>query len=207
MTELAGHIRRWQPARHIWPIVAAALLGLTVAVTAWFAVAIWEKRLARAKFTAVASDYATVLQNGLNDYLSKLVALRAFYDASLEVDPQEFKIFTDQITRGYEETMRLVWCPRVTREEREAFERKARESGLPGYTIRTWAPSDPLEISPPRDEYFPILYSSVASNRKATFGVDLNSESVRREAIKRAQRVKVSSQCFRSTSKAFPTAP
>ena len=187
MTELAGHIRRWQPARYIWPIVAAALLGLTVAVTAWFAVAIWEKRLARAKFTAVASDYATVLQNGLNDYLSKLVALRAFYDASLEVDPQEFKIFTDQITRGYEETMRLVWCPRVTREEREAFERKARESGLPGYTIRTWAPSDPLEISPPRDEYFPILYSSVASNRKATFGVDLNSESVRREAIKRAR--------------------
>jgi CHASE domain/Diguanylate cyclase, GGDEF domain len=51
----------------------------------------------------------------------------------------------------------------------------------------TWAPSDPLEISPPRDEYFPILYSSVASNRKATFGVDLNSESVRREAIKRAR--------------------
>jgi CHASE1-domain containing sensor protein len=99
MTELAGHIRRWQPARHVWPIVAAALLGLTVAVTAWFAVAIWEKRLARAKFTAVASDYATVLQNGLNDYLSKLIALSAFYDASLEVDPQEFKIFTEDHAR------------------------------------------------------------------------------------------------------------
>jgi CHASE1-domain containing sensor protein len=74
--------RMWQPARQVWPIVAAACLGLALAVAAWFAVSIWEERLARAKFTALASDYATVLQTGLDDHLGKILAVRAFYDAS-----------------------------------------------------------------------------------------------------------------------------
>ena len=59
-----------------------AVLGLAVAVSAWFAVSVWEERLARAKFNAVAGDYASILQNGLDDFLGKITALRAFYDAS-----------------------------------------------------------------------------------------------------------------------------
>ncbi|HSK29607.1 MAG TPA: CHASE domain-containing protein, partial [Candidatus Limnocylindria bacterium] len=53
--------------------------------------------------------------------------------------------------------------------------------------MRTWAPTDPMEISPPRNEYFPILFSTVASKRSATFGTDLNSEAVRSKAIHRAR--------------------
>ena len=44
--------------------VAAACLGLAVAVSAWCAVSIWEERLARAKFNAAAGDYASVLEDG-----------------------------------------------------------------------------------------------------------------------------------------------
>jgi hypothetical protein len=51
-------------ARHIWPIVAAACLGLAVAIAAWFAVPAWEQRFAKAKFIAVASDSAAVLHEG-----------------------------------------------------------------------------------------------------------------------------------------------
>ena len=38
-----------------------------------------------------------------------------------------------------------------------------------------------------QNEYFPILYSTVASKRAATLGTDLNSEPVRTEAIRRAR--------------------
>jgi CHASE1-domain containing sensor protein len=77
--------------------------------------------------------------------------------------------------------------PRVTRDERAAFERQARAAGFNDFHITTWAPADPMAISPPRDEYFPILYSTVASKRTATFGTDLNSESIRSDAIRRAR--------------------
>jgi len=188
MTDLFEFTRKnWQPARHVWPILAAACLGLTVAVTSWFAVSVWEERLAKAKFVALASDYRTVLQTGLDDYLGKLLAVRAFYNASHEVDPDEFAVFTRKITQGDDDTMRLVWSPRVTRDERAAFERQARAAGFNDFHIRTWAPADPMAISPPRDEYFPILYSTVASKRTATFGTDLNSESIRSDAIRRAR--------------------
>ncbi|HEY8299164.1 MAG TPA: hypothetical protein VIF65_01670 [Methyloceanibacter sp.] len=48
--------RKWRPASHTWPIAAAALLGVAVAVSAWFAVSVWEQRLARAKFNAIAGN-------------------------------------------------------------------------------------------------------------------------------------------------------
>jgi CHASE1-domain containing sensor protein len=134
------------------------------------------------EFTAVASDYATVLQTGLDDYLGKILAMRAFYDASHQVDAGEFAIFSKQITQGYEDAMRLVGSPRVSRDQRAEFEREARASGLTDFSIRTWAPNEPMAVSPPRDEYFPILYSTVSSKRTATLGTDLSSDSVRSEA-------------------------
>ena len=105
----------------------------------------------------------------------------------IEVDPDEFDLFTSQITAGYDDAMRLVWAPRVTRYERAEFERKQRERGHPDFSIRTWSLSNPMAVSPERDEYFPILYSTVASKRSATLGTDLNSEPVRSEAIRRAR--------------------
>ena len=63
----------------------------------------------------------------------------------------------------------------------------ARRGRITDFSIRRWAPNDPMAVSPPRDEYFPILYSTVSSKRTATFGTDLNSEFVRSEAISRAR--------------------
>lgn len=187
MPDLSEYTRKRPPRRQAWPLIATTCLGLTVAISAWFAVSIWEERLARTKFTAVAGDYASVLQNGLDDFLDKITALRAFYDASVEVDPDEFSLFTSQINRGEDDVLRLIWCPRVSRDERAEFERKRRESGLADYAIRTWSIANPLQVSPERDEYFPVLYSTVASQRTATLGMDLNSEAARSEAIKRAR--------------------
>ncbi len=187
MPELTPVKRRWMPTGQLWPILGAAGLGVIVAASAWFAVSVWEERLAKTKFTNVAGDYATVLQNGLDQYLGKLLAVRAFYDSSVEVDADEFYLFTSQITTGYDDAMRLVWAPRITSSERAEFERKQRERGHPDFSIRTWSLSNPMAVSPERDEYFPILYSTVASKRAATLGTDLNSEPVRTEAIRRAR--------------------
>ena len=122
MADLSEFSRRWRSVGHAWPIVAAACLGLAVAVSAWFAVSIWEERLARAKFNAIAGDYASILQNGLDDFLGRIYALRAFYDSSHQVDRNEFALFTSQFNRNQSDIMRLIWCPRVTREQRAAFE-------------------------------------------------------------------------------------
>ena len=139
MHDLPEAISKRPRVAQVWPLLAVGLLGLAVVVAAWSAVSVWEERLARAKFNDVAGDYATVLQNGLNEYLDKIRALRAFYDASIEVDRREFALFTSQILAGYGDTMRLLWCPRVGRDERGAIERKARGNGLADFSIKAWA--------------------------------------------------------------------
>jgi CHASE1-domain containing sensor protein len=98
MLDLPDIRRKWQPIGHLWPILAAACFGLIV-VGAWFAVSIWEERLARSTFNSVAQDYADALKNGIKEYLGKILAVRAFYDASVEVEPEEFARFTERDPR------------------------------------------------------------------------------------------------------------
>ncbi|HCL62544.1 MAG TPA: hypothetical protein DIC31_08725 [Rhizobiales bacterium] len=88
-------------SRRLWPILAAACLGLAVAISSWFAVSAWEERLAKAQFNDVAGDYASAL-HGLDEDLGKLVAMRAFYDSSVVVDPDEFDLFTSRILEGHD---------------------------------------------------------------------------------------------------------
>jgi hypothetical protein len=76
MTDLPEIRPKWQVGRRFLPIVAAASTGVAVAVSAWLAVSVWEERLAKATFNDVADDYASVLQNGLDQYLGKIVAVR-----------------------------------------------------------------------------------------------------------------------------------
>ena len=182
------HVRRkWQAVGQLWPILAAACFGLVVAICAWFAVSIWEERLSRAKFNDTAQDYAEVLQNGLDDYLSKIIAVRAFFESSVEVEPEEFALFTNQILKGETGKMRILWCPHVTRAQRAEFERAQVDKGLTGYAIKTWTAIGDPSLSPEGDEYFPVLYSTVASKATGTLGMDLNSEPVRSRAIQRAR--------------------
>ena len=69
----------------------------------------------------MAGDYASILQNGLDDFLGGIYALRAFYNSSHQVDRNEFALFTSQFNRSQGDILRLIWCPRVTREERAAL--------------------------------------------------------------------------------------
>ena len=83
--------------------------------------------------------------------------------------------------------MRLLWCPRVTSKDRASFETAQRENGFPDFAITTWSISGPPTVSPGRDEYFTVLYSTIASQVTATIGVDMKSEPVRGEVIARAR--------------------
>ena len=187
MHDLPEAISKRPRVAQVWPLLAVGLLGLAVAVAAWIAVSVWEERLARAKFNDVAGDYATVVQNGVDEDLDKIRALRAFFDASVEVDATEFDLFTKQILAGYGNAMRLVWSPHVSRSERATFVAAQRKRGEPDYSIKTWVAQAPRAISTERDEYYPVLYSTAAFKRTGTVGTDLNSEPNRSSAIRRAR--------------------
>ncbi len=79
------------------------------------------------------------------------------------------------------------WVPRVTNADRAQLERAAVRDGLPGYVIKQVTDADRLVTSPPRDEYLPILYSTVGLKSQTIYGIDLRSQPNIRERLDRAR--------------------
>ena len=138
--------------------------------SAWLVVSVWEERLARAKFTAIAGDYASVLQNGLDEYLAKISCAACLLQLIRPGRPDEFDFFTGQINREGDDVMRLIWCPRVTRASARRSS-ASKGNGISGLRDqRSGRRTETLPVSPERAEYFPILYSTYSIPEAATLG-------------------------------------
>jgi len=148
----------------------------------------WETQAADREFNAIANNYRHILRDGLRKYEDKIVALRAFFDAADDgVSQKEFDRFANQLISDSGAVEGFSWIPRVGRDERAAFELGAVKGGLPGYRITSLSPDGKLVPSEERDEYFPVLYSTVPSRDAPIQGLDLGSDTMRRQVLERAR--------------------
>ena len=93
-----------------------------------------------------------VLQNGLNEYLSKLGALRALFEADDDIPRHEFEVFAGSLLKSSSAIQTLSWVPIVKRGERETFEREAAADGLAGFRIKSMGADRNLVTSEAQDE-------------------------------------------------------
>jgi diguanylate cyclase (GGDEF)-like protein len=167
--------------------IATAIAGLALSVSAWTGVWLREDRLAELELRDRASDYALLLQYGINEDLKALAGLRAqFQTSEHEISRRAFQSFATLLLRDQPAIQNLTWIPRVARAERSEFEAAAAADGIPGYQIKS-VTSDGLVRSEEREEYFPILYSSATPATSPVHGLDLNSEPLRRRTLERAR--------------------
>jgi diguanylate cyclase (GGDEF)-like protein len=181
----------WDQSKHFLPLFIASAIGAALSIGGGLLVSQWEDRVGIQEFQSVAENQSGILQNGINQYLSKLVALRALFESSLdEVSRRQFEIFAERTLRDQTAIQSVSWIPRVSHAERAARERSAVDDGIPGYHIKAvgLGPDGSLAPSPERDEYFPIFYSTERPKTSPVFGIDLASEPKRRETLNRAWR-------------------
>jgi diguanylate cyclase (GGDEF)-like protein len=179
----------WDTSRHFLPMFIPSAIGVALSIGAGLLVSQWEDRVGIREFRSVAENQSGILQNGINQYLSRLVALRALFESSRgEVSRRQFDIFAEEILRDQTAIQSVSWIPRVPHAERAARERAAIEDGIPSYHIKAvgLGPGGSLAPSPERDEYFPIFYSTEKPKTSPVFGIDLASEQKRRETLERA---------------------
>jgi diguanylate cyclase (GGDEF)-like protein len=169
------------------PSVAAAFIGIVLSVSAWFAVSGREDRLAAQDFSVRAQSQALALQSGIEDYLEKIDALRALFQASDDVTRHEFATFNQFLLRNRGAILATSWIPRVTREERTAHELAARRDGLRDYRIKAAGPDGGYAPVADLSEHFPVLYSSREPPDSPVYGLDLNDGGVRQQTLERAR--------------------
>lgn len=180
MATFDGDTTSWRRARHFMPMCAAALVGLALSGSMWLAVSLREDQLAESEFHARATSHALTLQNGIDDYLDVIAALRALFQSSEHgVNRREFGDFAEFLLHGRSAILALSWLPRVTRDQRRAFELAAVRDGLPGYHITSVAPDGGLAPAADQNEYFPVLYSTKERPGSPVYGLDLNDGGLR----------------------------
>jgi diguanylate cyclase (GGDEF)-like protein len=172
--------RRWVIAT----LLIVGIVGIGLSVSTWKVVLDLEDRDANREFKVRASNHAALLQRGIDEYLSKLVAIRALFDGSpVQIDRGEFATYTSAITVNQTAIHNLSWVPRVDGAARKAHEQEAIREGLTDYRISDDADGR-LVTSPDRDEYFPKFFiSGIAAAPSAStsvYGIDLGQPSRRR---------------------------
>jgi diguanylate cyclase (GGDEF)-like protein len=177
--------RRW---REILPIALAAIVGLALSATAWFAVAAREDRVAELELSARATNHALLLQSQIEGYTEKVVALRALFQSSeSELSRAEFMQFTRSLLRGQSAILAFSWLPRVTEAERDTHELAARHDGLSDYRIRSAAAQGGEPPAARMGEHYPVYYSNQIPGGAPPYGLDLNDGGLRQQTLERAR--------------------
>ena len=169
------------------PAAIATAAGLLLSLVAAGAVGRWEHKATTVEFEAMAETQAIVMQNGMNEYVSRLVALRTLFESSNEeVSRSEFETFSGRLFERHPGMVRIAWVPRVTRNERAEYEALAVADGISGYRIKSFIADGDFRTAPPSDEYFPVFYSTEPKTANV-YGVNYAADPQRRVALERAR--------------------
>ncbi|MFT4118883.1 putative bifunctional diguanylate cyclase/phosphodiesterase [Bradyrhizobium sp.] len=168
------------------PALIAACVGLLFSLVGAAAVARWETRVNKSEFDSAAETEAIVMQNGMNEYIGRLVALRTLFEsANGDVTRSEFETFSTRLFERHPGMLRVAWLPRISRAERDGYEAAAIADGVAGYQIRSLG-KDGFAVAPELDEYFPVFFSTQPKT-SAVYGMDYATIPDRRAALERAR--------------------
>ena len=169
------------------PALVAVGIGLMLSLIAAYAVGRWEQRVTKVEFEGVAATELIVMQNGINEYLSRLVTLRTLFESTNEeVTRSEFEVFGGRLFVDHPGILRVGWLPRVNRKERADYEAAAVNDGIAGYQIRSLAPDGGLSPAPESKFYFPVFFST-ESKTSMVYGLDYSTEPIRWATLERAR--------------------
>ncbi|MFT0518460.1 diguanylate cyclase [Pseudomonas faucium] len=160
-------------------LVAGGLLsaGLALATQAFY------KQQLRQRFELLASERYSRIAERFDDQEQRLDSLRRFFSFSNEITPGEFDGFAGPLLRR---TQAYSWAPRVEQGQRGDFERQASARLGQPYEIRDLDSQGNWQAAPPRDHYFPVLYTQATQQQGQPYGLDLRGQPVREQTLQRA---------------------
>jgi diguanylate cyclase (GGDEF)-like protein len=175
-----------RPGLHL-PALVAAGVGLLLSLIAAYAVGRREERATRVEFEGVAATELIVMQNGVNEYLSRLVALRTLFESTNEdVTRSEFEVFGGRLFENHPGILRAGWLPKINRKERADYEAAAINDGVAGYQIKSLTADGGLSPAPQSNSYFPVFFSTEPKT-SVIYGLDYSSEPTRWATLERAR--------------------
>ncbi|MDD2056157.1 diguanylate cyclase [Pseudomonas sp. GD03860] len=167
-----------------WLVALVALVagGLLTALLALATHELYQQQL-RQRFELLANERYSRIEERFEDQAQRLDSLRRFFVFANEITLEEFNGYARPLLHR---TQAYSWAPRVLAEERHDFERRASKVLGLRYEILQLTDSGALLASPERPFYYPVLFTQALAWQRQPYGLDLLSQALRQDTLKRA---------------------
>jgi PAS domain S-box-containing protein len=172
--------------RTLFPLVLTFITGLGIAYAGFFLVQEWEKRGREIHFQMVARNYESALALAIQQHISEIRSIAAFFHSSERVERDEFRIFVTTSALDSPGLQTLMWVPRVRHAEREGYESRTRRT-FPDFQFRELNRRGKPVRARRREEYQPIVYLEPLEGNETTLGFDLAASPRIRSALQRVK--------------------
>ncbi len=113
----------------------------------------WEK-----EFFHHIQRYMLLFKGELEANERILLSVQSFFHATHNVEREEFKAYVDPILANNKYIKGLEWIPRISDENRKAFETNMRNKGFPSTQITERKKQGKMIRAGSRSEYFPVFF-------------------------------------------------
>ena len=161
--------------------------GIAIFVTFISATALHDDETVnrREVFALMADAHSTNLQHSFNHLKNcQMGSITRFFEGSNQVDKNEFLLYAAPLVQ--QGGIRFIqWIPKVSAEEKEAFEKIGKVQTLPNFAI--WRQAEDgtrIPVSGGQD-YYPVYYVAPLVGHESFLGYDINSDPVLHAAIEK----------------------
>ena len=162
-------------------------IGIVLSIVAFFLVRDWEEAIIRADFESLARTHTASVHRELSRHLDASAALAGLYDASQEVDPDEFERFASGLLNQHSDIQAIMWAPAVPAAAMPEWLRRAREAGMPNFQIVDRDAEGHAVPAAARDIYFPVFYLIPMRGNGDLLGVDVMTDPAYRTVLQNAR--------------------
>lgn len=175
-------------------IIATVLLGIALSLfTYWGFTALDESKINQ-EFINAVDKRMNIIEDDINDIGLELESVAALYELFPNTSRKEFSSFVAPILQRNKSIESLIWIPAVKGSDRELYEKKAREEGLPSFQFleQNIELEDPkskqdLRHAQTREWHYPAYYIEPSSEAPQSAGYDFASHPALAETIEKAK--------------------
>ena len=161
-------------------------VGIVMSIIAYYLVRNWEEAIISADFKMFATTRAAAIHRESIRHIDASTALVGLYDASREVDRQEFRQFAGEVLSHHLDIQAVMWAPRLSPAELGKLQERAAKDGIANLHLH-----EPNSIgSAARAEstdYFPVYYVQPEEPNSGLLGVDLMADTAYRGVLESAR--------------------
>ncbi len=170
-------------------LVVPMLITLALVAGAYYAVSQWERSQLKISIQLRGEALAQLLEQRFIAHQEALSALRRLFEVNPDMSYQQFEYFTRITLKDNPDIFALSINPYIVNSQRKAFEKSmARRIGFAGFEIKERDSQRQLIPAAERTEYAVVGFIAPLDGNRPAVGYDINSETLRHEAIQRAQR-------------------